>query len=195
MPTDRGTHRMHIFLQTHTHTHAVRGVRPPDMVHVSPCLIRFPWGKLVSGVVMGFNLTDLQLSSLFLSPSLCLFFSTPTLPHPTHGCLVYWLGEGLVGCWQAAAHRWQNEGLPRWLTRDTHWLTEWQLASYSVREINELFLWLCKPGKSTNPSSAGTLASAKAKPICGHVVCLDTQFSVSITFLEDEMTRKCDLTL
>lgn len=172
---------MHIFLPN---ARALRGVCPPGRYS----------SRIVPFHVIFSQKTSPSRRALipfdWIALLLTLFFP-PSPPPPTPGCLVNWLAEGLVGCWQAGAHGWQNEGLPRWLTRDTHWLTEWQLASYSMREINELFLWLCELRKSTNPASAGTSAEA----ICGRVVRLDAQFAAFITLLEDGMTRKCDLTL
>lgn len=46
--------------------------------------------------------------------------------------------------------------------RDSYWLTEWQLASYSMCEINELFLLPDEPRKS--PLNNGVLASIEVKP-------------------------------
>ena len=121
------------------------------------CLIRFPKGKLVLTGMMGSDLTDW----LF-------FFFFP------RDCLVNWLADGLVGCWHAGSHGWQNEGLTGWLMSDNYWLTEWQLAAYTMCEINELFLLPAEPRKTS--SDYGFWPWVNCKSVSSPVSCTSVQY-------------------
>ncbi len=60
---------------------------------------------------------------------------------------------------------------------DNYWLTEWQLATYSICEINELFLLPIEPRKS--PSNYGFWPQVDIKSVSSHVFLTSLQCSFS----------------